>query len=294
MDKQADNFDVMNLEDDAIAYKRNLLVVKANELIQRSRSQLTAQQYDILSYLISKIKPREEPEHLYSFSIKEFCKLRNKDATEGWYYTTIKNDIQAIASINLWILQENGKERLTHWIDDAFIEKGNGIIEISFHKSIYPYLFSLRENFTAFPLEYTLCLKTVYAKILYELLKSMERLNGARFLDISYLMKQMGVDYKYYYDFKRFVLDKAIKEINELTDLEVIAIPKRLNPNNKRAVSHIAFTIKNIKYDDVWGIRCANRRLVLDNDFAKSVRDEVEYNKQLLIDGLPNGNEDDI
>ena len=47
-------------------------VVKANDLIQKSRFSLTLQQQKIILYLISKIMPTDENFQLYEFSIPDF------------------------------------------------------------------------------------------------------------------------------------------------------------------------------------------------------------------------------
>ena len=55
-------------------YERDRYVVKANELIQKSRFNLTLQQQKIVLYLISQIERNDKEFKLYSFSIQQFCK----------------------------------------------------------------------------------------------------------------------------------------------------------------------------------------------------------------------------
>lgn len=261
--------------------KRQFTVRKANEIIQKSHSEMSAQQFDILSYLISKIKPQDEPQQTYYFSIMEFCGMCNKYKGSGYYYQSIKDDIAAIASINVWVRQDNGKDRLVHWLDDVQIDRGNGTIEISFHRSIYPYLFDLKERFTYYPVEYTLALKSIYAKLLYDLLKSIERLGGNKIVSLDYLKKQLNAEnYTRYPDFRRFVLERAIGEINEYTDIEVIANPKKIN---SRSITHIGFNIKRVDYDSMArAARDYNRQLALDSDVRKELEEqETAIQKQV-------------
>ena len=56
-------------------YDRDKLVVKANELIQKSRFNLSLQQQKIILYLISQIDRNDKEFKLYSFSIQHFCKV---------------------------------------------------------------------------------------------------------------------------------------------------------------------------------------------------------------------------
>ena len=50
-------------------------VVKANDLIQKSRFNLSLQQQKIVLYLISQITPYDEEFKLYEFSILDFCRI---------------------------------------------------------------------------------------------------------------------------------------------------------------------------------------------------------------------------
>ena len=262
--------------------KRNFTVRKANDIIQHSHSVMTAQQLDIIAYLVSKIKPGDVPQQTYYISIKEFCRICNKETSSGYYYKSIKEDIAAIAAVNVWVKQEDGKERLVHWLDDVMIDRGNGTIEISFHRSIYPYIFDLKERLTFYPLEYYVVLKSTYSKVLYDILKSIERLGGEKTLNLEYLKKQLGAEnYQRFPDFRRFVLEKAVKEINEYTDISVIANPKKIN---SRAITHIGFNIKRVEWHSIEAAaRKVNRQLELDND----IREDLEA-REAAIDAAIN------
>ena len=71
---------------------RNRTVVKANDLIQRSRFNLSLQQQKIVLYLISQITPYDEEFKLYEFSITEFCKVCGIDDTSGKNYTDLNRN----------------------------------------------------------------------------------------------------------------------------------------------------------------------------------------------------------
>jgi hypothetical protein len=67
--------------------EQSQLVVKGNDLVQHSRYALDLQQLKILSYMISKIKPTDEPNTVYEITVKDYCKISNTDAneTKGYY-----------------------------------------------------------------------------------------------------------------------------------------------------------------------------------------------------------------
>ena len=52
---------------------RNYKIIKSNELIQKSKYELSAQEQKIIMYLISKVKPDDEAFITMDFDIIEFC-----------------------------------------------------------------------------------------------------------------------------------------------------------------------------------------------------------------------------
>ena len=91
---------------------RHGTVVKANELIQKSRFSLSLQQQKIVLYLISQISPFDEDFKLYEFSIAEFCKVCGIDDTNGKNYIDLKQAIKEIADKSLWITFEMDRKAL--------------------------------------------------------------------------------------------------------------------------------------------------------------------------------------
>ena len=94
-------------QDNQILEIRNKTVIKANDLIQKSRFNLSLQQQKIVLYLISQITAFDEDFKLYEFSIAEFCKVCGIDDTSGKNYTDLKQAIKDIADKSLWITIED-------------------------------------------------------------------------------------------------------------------------------------------------------------------------------------------
>ena len=87
----------MKQEEMSLEAARNRTVVKANELIQKSRFTLTLQQQKVVLYLISQITPYDDDFKLYEFSINEFCKVCGIDETNGKNYLDLKQAVKDIA-----------------------------------------------------------------------------------------------------------------------------------------------------------------------------------------------------
>jgi plasmid replication initiation protein len=101
------------------------------------------------------------------------------------------------------------------------MNKDSGNIKIQISRRMKPYLLFLKERYTQYELLYTLAMKSQYSIRLYELLKSYEY-QRKRIFDIEELKLRLSAEhYKRFPDFKRKVLDRALEEINTLSDLDV-------------------------------------------------------------------------
>lgn len=201
---------------------RNNTVVKANELIQKSRFSLTVQQQKIILYLISQIQPQDEDFRLYEFSIPEFCRATGIDATSGETYKDLKRAIKEIADKSVWVEIAEDEETLLRWIEKPYINRSSGKIKIRLDADMKPFLLQLKKNFTQYELIWTLHFKSKYTIRLYELIKSVhyhEFETYEREFRIENLCQAMGADsYKQFRDFHSRALKPAVKEINEYSD----------------------------------------------------------------------------
>lgn len=222
---------------------RNQLVVKSNELIQKTRFSLSANQQKIVLFLISKIRPEDEDFKDYEFDIAEFCEICGIKVGGGKTFEEIENAIKDIADKSVWIRLANGKKALVRWIDSPTIDDRTGLITVSLDKHMKPYLLQLKENFTQYELIWTLSFRSKYSIRLYELIKSIH------YKDLETFQKRFSIDelrelldaenYKQYTDFKKRVLVPAVKEINEKSD-KIVSFDEIVR---KRFVIGIIFTI---------------------------------------------------
>lgn len=222
---------------------RNKTVVKANELIQQSRFNLSLQQQKIVLYLISQISPHDEEFKLYEFSIAEFCRVCGIEVENGKNYQNLKQSIKDIADKSLWVHLDEDEETLLRWIEKPYINKKSGVIKIRLDNDMKPFLLQLKKNFTQYELIYTLHFKSKYTIRLYELLKSIhfhELETYTRKYAIDDIRRIFGAEnYIEYRDFKRRVLEPSIREINDYSDKVVSYEEIKVG----RRVSGIQFTI---------------------------------------------------
>jgi len=226
-----------------LAIIRDYKVVKHNKIIQKSRYELSMQEQKIILYLITKIKPDDTELNLYEFNIKDFCGVCGIDETSGKNYRDLKKTIKELADKSIWVTLDSGYETLIRWIERPYIDRQNGTIKIKLDELMRPYLLQLQEHFTQYNLYYTLAMKSKYSIRIYELLKSYEYLSECVF-GLEELKKMLSAEkYEMYKDFRVKVIDIAVREINDFSD---ISITYKVEKNGKK-VDKIRFKIKSKK-----------------------------------------------
>lgn len=234
---------------------REMYVVKANDLIRKTRYSLTAQQQKILMYAISRIKPEDDVNTQYIFEIKEFaeaCGL-NIDAG-GIYYHNLKQDLNNMTK-PFWIrtVDDDGRlvDKMMSWVaNNVEMWPGDGTIKIMFNSNLRPYLFKLRENYTQFQLHSVLNFRSKYALRLYEILRSYttkqaidNRKEKETEITLADLKYQLDCEnYDSWSNFEIRVLRPAIKEINaHAEDIHIEYYPMR--GEHGRSIQKINFVI---------------------------------------------------
>lgn len=222
---------------------RTRTVVKANELIQKSRFTLTLQQQRIMLYLISQISRNDEDFKLYKFNIMDFCRVCGIDCTNGKNYIALKASIKEIADKSIWVKLDNGKETLLRWIERPYLDEKSGTIEIKFDKDMKPYLLQLKQNYTQYELLWTLRFQSKYSVRLYELIKSVhfhEREAYEKVFPLDELRTLLDAGtYPAFKDFRVRVLQPAVDEINAYSDKSVSFEPVK----QSRSVVAVRFDI---------------------------------------------------
>ncbi|TGA96341.1 RepB family plasmid replication initiator protein [Sporolactobacillus shoreae] len=246
---------------------RDYQVVKANALIQKTRYDLTLQEQKIILHVIQLIKPEDKEFHRYLLSIKEYCQICEMNYKSGKNYENIKKSLKSLRDKSFWLETENGTETLMSWLSKVRIFENKGTIEVELDNDLKPYLLELKKFFTKYKYLYVMAMRSNYSIRLYELLKSYENQRGIR-LTIEQLRKMLGIGEKKltkWYDIRRYVIDQAQKEINELTDIQV----KYTTVKQGRSVYAVDFHIftKDGKLQNVAQMRVENRLKKVKDDY---------------------------
>lgn len=114
-------------------------------------------------------------------------------------------------------------EVVSRWVSQIAYTEEEATIEMVFSPAVVPLITNLERRFTSYQLEQVRDLTSFYAIRLYELLTSWRRVGKANF-DLETLRGNLGIEpasYRRIGNFKSRVLDIALKQINEKTDLTV-------------------------------------------------------------------------
>lgn len=201
---------------------REMQVYKQSDMIQKGRHNLSLQEQRCVLYAISKIKPDDAVFQEYTFELADFyrlCGLKKES------YTEIKAILKGLSDRSWWIKVAPKTESLVRWFSTLRINEGSGKVAIKFHEDMMPYLLELskrKEYFTHYELEYILPMRSQYAIQLYEILKSYQKNRFEWFFDVDELKKQLDCEkYSNFYDFRRWVIEPAVAEINKFTDIKI-------------------------------------------------------------------------
>lgn len=200
---------------------REMEIFKHNDMLQKGRHELSLQEQRCVLFAISKIKPEDTVFQEYTFELADFYKLCG---LQGDSYTELKAILIGLKQKTWWVETSPGIESTVSWFNKVRTSKKSGTVTVRFDDDMMPYLLELTKDkfYTHYQLKYILPMKSQYAIRLYELLKSYQRNNYEWFFDIEKLKKQLNCEnYTRFPDLRRCVIEPAVSEINEYTDIKI-------------------------------------------------------------------------
>lgn len=122
-------------------------------------------------------------------------------------------------------LTETGTRKLhrSRWVSEIVYMEGEASVQLIFAPAIVPLITRLEKNFTSYETEQISLLSSKYAVRLYELLIAWKSIGKVSF-DLEDFRDKIGLgstEYRPMSNFKKFVLDLAVAQINAHTDLTV-------------------------------------------------------------------------
>ena len=139
-------------------------------------------------------------------------------------------------------LDDTGSKIETNWVQQVRYVKSEGRIEIIFTVAVVKEITRLSSHFTQYDLEFIATLNSIYSVRLYELIIKWLSAKKTDVFDYEILRGQLGIgvnEYQRMTDFKKRVLDLAVNEINEKTNIKV----KYENVKQGRNIIGFTFTV---------------------------------------------------
>lgn len=121
-------------------------------------------------------------------------------------------------------LSEKGniQNHRTRWVSEIIYVEKEAIVKLIFSPAVVPLITRLEKHFTSYEIEQISKLNTGYAVRLYELLICWRSTGKTPVIDIQEFRQKLGVlknQYTAMCDFKKRIIDPAIKQINQNTDI---------------------------------------------------------------------------
>ena len=220
-----------------------LLIVKSNHIIEASYRLSVAEQRVILS-AISQVR-RDQPvtdEVLYSVTAVEIAELCATDPKTA--YRDLQNAAERLQTRRVTLILEpdgvtirSKRRRVICWVQSVDYIDQEGRIELRFGKDILPYLTGLQREFTRYALSDVAKMTSAYGIRLYELLA--QWVGGHREIAVDDLRRWLQLEDRYplMADLRRWVIEPAVKQINEHSPISVSWDQRKTG----RKVTHLQF-----------------------------------------------------
>jgi plasmid replication initiation protein len=168
----------------------------------------------------------------------------------------------------------NGGKYKFRWVQSVGYNQDHGSIEIRFGTDIVPYLSKIKDNFTKYQIQNVSQFKSTYSIRFYEwLIDSRYKVSGERTMTIEEIRTNLDLQDKYTSmgRFKEKVLDLAINEINEHSDITI----KYKQYKKGRKITHFVFKITYDNAEQIKKQTAKNKKLLVSQNPSKTAAEHL-------------------
>lgn len=251
-------------------------IIRQDNSITNARYDFTACQLDILFCVMGQIHDEDTSDKIYVIYAREIEEITGRQ----WQYAQFKEATENMGSRMFEI--KTDKDYTQFWLfQDVVYVTGQGRIEVAFTRKAINLLKSLKNNFTTYELQSALRMSSKYAKRIYQICSQWKDVGESKKYDIKELKANLGlIDNKGNEQFKQIthlkekVLDVAVKQINDHSDLDISYLMAGEH-GRKKPLKTITFYIKK---------KCP---IVLPIEFEKDKNPDIRLqNLHLILDKL--------
>lgn len=231
----------------------NDLVVKSNSLVESSYS-LSVTEFRLLQMVFAEITKFDDsygflPNHEFRIHAKDYSSVFGLDINGA--YEALQDATNRLFHRYFTyerVYAKPDKIELVHsrWVNKVAYSKMNGHIAMQLTPDVIDMVGKLKSCFTQYKIKQISNLTSMYALRLYELIMQWASTKKTPTFEISEFRAKLGVidgEYSRMYDFKKYVLDFAVKQINGNTDIQV----KYEQHKNGRTIYGFSFSFVKIE-----------------------------------------------
>lgn len=197
----------------------NRQIKQSNNLCE-ARYKLTKYEQRMVIAICSQIDDRKDELPIIKVKVTDLANFCEFDKTKK--YTMVKTTARTLRSRTLEYKMPNGDWYITGWINSAFYNSKDGTITFTFDERLKPELLNLKSAYLLTPTEPLMKFDRDYSVRLYFILKKMLKIKDFEYsLDYFRDRFQLGKGYKLFANLKNKVLEPALDEINEKSDISV-------------------------------------------------------------------------
>lgn len=197
----------------------NNVIEKSNILnsMQKAKYDMTLNEFRLFCLYLSKLNARNPSERTATIKIKDFEELFDVSFNTSRF----NQKIHQVAGANIEIKEGKRTTILQlyskfEWCDDDEHKE----LRVTCNYDVQPYLFELQKNYTSYKLGNIAKLNALSKIRLYELMKQYEKMRSVEIAveDLQSMLMSKENEFKF---FRLRVVDPAVKDINEFTDITV-------------------------------------------------------------------------
>lgn len=200
---------------------KNNLVVKDNALVSASYYLSLVEQRLILLGIVE-ARNNQSQDNEFIIHVNSYISAFNVDDSTA--YLTIKEACKRLRGRYFTyqrLINGNLEQTESNWVQSVSYAINSSYVKIKFTDDVMPLITNLERHFTSYQLEQVKDLTSIYSIRLYELLISWKQKKKVE-LSLAELRLKLGIEpdeYKAMNNFKAKVLDLAVSQINEHTDI---------------------------------------------------------------------------
>ena len=253
---------------------------------------MSALQIDLVNVMFYKVREEigkhkleideSQSSTFFEFALNDFNNMLKKYNNNQ--YSEIIEQLDLLSDIKI-IINSIGKNKdidemiITRFIQEIRVSKHKKTekkkIKLAISNTIIKRFIDVKKYFSKMFLTIQFSMKSKYSKLLYELLKDYEGINVKQF-DLNILMDLINVSeysQRVWSIFNQNILKKAVKEINNKSDIKVSYEPIKERPDGGRLqVTKIKFMMEKQKCD-----------LIDNHEPELSIEEQIKYNKKKVI-----------